>query len=85
MNFQTLSFLQKSDTPILVLAGRDNETYPPDGIVANFQQYEQVETVIFAEGDHAMLHWRLGKRVPPPFYVEGYLATYSAWILERCS
>lgn len=85
MNFQPSTYLQKTKTPILVLAGKNNEIYPSNETVTNFKNYNNVETKIFEEGDHDMLKWRLGKGVPPPSFVAGYLESYSKWIINQCA
>lgn len=85
MNFNPDPYLQKSATDILVLVGRDNESYPWEETVGNFKKYENVETKVFDTGDHSMLNWNFGKGVPPPFFVKNYLKTYSEWIIKQCN
>ncbi len=85
MNFKPDPYLEKTTTDILVLAGKDNESYPPDETANNFKQYKNVETIVFEKGDHYLLDWKFGQGVPPPFFVTGYLETYSKWILQQCN
>ncbi|WP_224485073.1 alpha/beta hydrolase [Robertkochia aurantiaca] len=84
MYFQPETYLEASHTEILVISGRENESFPPEETVKNFQKYKGVETVILEEGDHAMLTWPLGKGVPPPFYADQYENTYLSWIHDKC-
>lgn len=45
-----------------------------------------VEFVLFPDGDHAMLRWPLGERVPPPVFASGYLQTMLRFAREhRCA
>ncbi|WP_235298223.1 alpha/beta hydrolase [Portibacter marinus] len=83
-DFDPSPLLRKSNTPILVMVGKDNESYPSIETESNFLPYSQVRTVVFEEGDHALLVWRLGKGIPPPAFVDRYEETYSQWIQKQC-
>ncbi|MDX1545007.1 MAG: alpha/beta hydrolase, partial [Christiangramia sp.] len=85
MNFNPKEYLEKTDTDILVLIGNDNQSYPPAETISNFKRYENVKVVKFDKGDHSLLEWKLGKGVPPPFFVKGYLKTYAHWIGNNCN
>lgn len=84
MDFSPQDFLKESDTPILVLTGKNNSTYPYFETKQNYKQFSQVTVKVFESGDHAMLDWPLGKNIPPPFFSEGYLNYYTQWIKSYC-
>jgi pimeloyl-ACP methyl ester carboxylesterase len=44
---------------------------------------DAVEFVLFPDGDHAMLEWPLGERIPPPVFASGYLQTMVRWAGEQ--
>ena len=85
MNFNPVSYLEKTSTDILVLVGKENHSFPPEETVNNFGKHSNVKTVVFDKGDHSLLNWKFGKGVPPPFFVRGYLRTYTDWIVEQCN
>lgn len=84
MNFNPEKYLEGTTTDILVLVGKENDSYPPAETVKNFRKYRNIQTIIFEKGDHSLLDWKLGKGVPPPFFARGYLETYSEWIVQKC-
>jgi pimeloyl-ACP methyl ester carboxylesterase len=43
----------------------------------------EVKFVLFPEGDHSLLKWPLGERIPPPVFAEGYLETMVRWAGEQ--
>lgn len=44
---------------------------------------DDVEFVLFPDGDHAMLEWPLGDRTPPPVFASGYLQSMVRWAGEQ--
>ncbi len=84
MNFNPEEYLERTPADILVLLGKENDSYPPSETVNNFKEYKNVKTIVFEKGDHSLLDWKLGKGVPPPFFATGYLETYSEWIVQKC-
>jgi dipeptidyl aminopeptidase/acylaminoacyl peptidase len=45
-----------------------------------------VRFVLFPDGDHSLLKWPFGERIPPPLFVQGYLQTMVRWAGEQqCS
>lgn len=43
----------------------------------------RAEFVVFPTGDHAVLEWPLGRKVPPPVFARGYLDTLVRWIGQQ--
>lgn len=41
------------------------------------------EFIVFPDGDHSLLRWPLGERVPPPVFASGYLDTMIRWARDR--
>ncbi|MDX5423035.1 MAG: alpha/beta hydrolase, partial [Hymenobacteraceae bacterium] len=66
MYFDPHRYLSKTDTDILVLVGKENESYPYTETLTNFGRYDNAKVAVFDKADHAMLNWRLGKGIPPP-------------------
>lgn len=85
MNFNPKEYLEKTNTDILVLIGDDNQSFPPSETISNFKRYKNIKVVKFDKGDHSLLQWKFGKGIPPPFFVKGYLKTYTKWIKNNCN
>ncbi len=84
MNFNPRPYLEKSRTPLLVLVGSANPSYPFQETIENFSPFPNAMVKVFEGADHALLEWKLGQGVPPPSYAEGYLKTYTDWIKSQC-
>lgn len=78
-------YLEKTTTDILLLVGNENDSYPSEETENNYKKYNNVKLKVFDNGDHSLLDWKFGKGVPPPFFVRGYLETYSEWIIQQCN
>ena len=85
MNFNPEKYLEGTTTDILVLVGKENDSYPPAETVNNFRKYRNIQTITFEKGDHSLLDWKFGKGIPPPFFAKGYLQTYTEWIVQKCN
>lgn len=42
-----------------------------------------VQFALFPDGDHSLLAWPLGDRIPPPVFADGYLQTMLRWAGEQ--
>ena len=42
-NFNPTPYLEKTNTDILILVGKENESYPPEESVNNFKKYKDVK------------------------------------------
>jgi len=84
MSFDPQPLLRESNTPILVILGDENESFPSTESISNFRNFSNVETIVIEGGDHALLEWPIGKRIPPPVFATGYLEKYTSWIKNKC-
>lgn len=80
MNFNPVSYLEKTSTNILVLVGNENQSYPAKETVINFDKYKNIETKIFDSGNHSMIDFRW----IIPMFVKGYIDTYTSWVKQNC-
>ncbi len=89
MDFDPAPVWQRVDVPVLVIKG-GKDTHSPAA-----QAKRNLETalrdggnrdhafLVFPAGDHLLLEWPLGERVPPPVFADGYLDTLVTWIQRR--
>jgi len=70
---------QNFGRPILAIAGDKNFSYPSNEIEENFKRLG-ARTVILKDGDHSILTWPLGNRVPPPVFCDSYPQLVVDWI-----
>jgi hypothetical protein len=77
--------------PVLLLKGGRDPNSPADLARKEIERAlrsggnNAVEFVLFPDGDHAMLQWPLGERIPPPLFASGYLQTMVRWAGEQCA
>jgi len=43
----------------------------------------RAQFIVFPEGDHSLLAWPLGRHIPPPVFVDGYLDTLMGWVSQQ--
>lgn len=83
-DFDPVTYLQQSTTPILVAVGSENESYPAEESKRNYEAVSQnVEFVIYPGATHGMVVWPFGYKVPPPSFPRGFVEKYTTWILEH--
>lgn len=83
MNFDPQHFMRKSMTPILAFCGTENFTYPADESKQNYlTNSKSTDFRIVEKASHGMVIWKLGDKIPPPSFPDGYLQTYSDWIIS---
>lgn len=85
MDFAPGPVWEQVQQPVLLLKGARDANSTPEvarrEIEAALQRggNHHVKFVVFPDGDHSMVRWPAGKRIPPPLFARGYLETMVQW------
>lgn len=89
MDFDPTPIWTQVKVPVLLLkGGRDPNS---DAAVAKKEIESALakggnhatQFIVFPKGDHSLLEWPLGRHVPPPVFVDGYLETVKNWVGQQ--
>ncbi|MGH9461039.1 MAG: alpha/beta hydrolase family protein [Vicinamibacteria bacterium] len=89
MDFQPGPIWEEVKIPVLLLKGGKDPNSTAEHAKREIEAALKsggnysVEFVLFPEGDHSLLRWPLGERVPPPVFASGYLQTMIRWAGEQ--
>ncbi|MCI0486652.1 MAG: alpha/beta fold hydrolase [Blastocatellia bacterium] len=89
MDFKPAPVWEQVKAPVLVLKGGRDPNSPAERAKHEIETAllrggnSNFKVVVFPKGDHMLLEWPLGERVPPPIFTEGYLNELVTWIQEQ--
>lgn len=84
MDFDSAPYWRQVVVPVLLLKGTgdDRSAAVPATDRLRAMISGPCHVRLFAGADHMLLHWPLGKGVPPPVFADGYPQIVADWILE---
>ncbi len=83
MDFKPEDLWMISDTPVLLIKGGNDQISKSEIMHSRMTKIlpaNRIEIKVYPKGDHAILEWPLGNRVPPPVFSDNYLNDLVEWI-----